>query len=85
MIVRTAFWAKRAVLAFGCAALLALSPSPAYAYVDPGVGSLLLQGLAAAFFSAMVFWRAFRERVASLFRKNNKNSTPVEEDTGNKG
>lgn len=84
MTVCTAPWAKRAAFAFGCAALLALSPSPAHAYVDPGVGSILLQGLAAAFFSAMVFWNAFRKRLTSLFFKKDKDSSVEEDNTENK-
>ena len=31
-------------------------PSFAFAYIDPGTGSLILQALAAAAFSALAFW-----------------------------
>lgn len=52
-----------------------LAPSPAYAYVDPGAGSLVLQlligGIAGGLMALRMFrarirqrWRAFRDRRA---------------------
>ena len=38
-------------------------PTEAQAYIDPGTGSLILQALAAAFVSVMVFWRNLREKM----------------------
>ena len=41
--------------------------SPAYAYVDPGSGTLILQLLAAAGVGAIFYFRQFRDKVMSLF------------------
>lgn len=42
-------------------------PEAAYAYLDPGTGSILLQALAAAAIGAGVFWR----RILGFFKKMN--------------
>lgn len=46
------------------AMLMLLSASPAYAYLDPGAGSLLLQlligGIGGLIVTAKLFWRRFR-------------------------
>ncbi len=39
------------------AALLMVLPLPAQAYIDPGSASLVLQALAGAVASALLFWR----------------------------
>ena len=45
--------------------------APAYAYVDPGVGSILLQGLIAGIGGAVIilklYWRRLRARFSSSF------------------
>ena len=46
-----------------------LIPSHAYAYIDPGTGSLVLQGLAAAVISLMFFGRKIWSKVTSFFSK----------------
>lgn len=45
-----------------------LLPSHAYAYIDPGTGSLILQAVAAAGITAMAFVRGIREKIIGLFR-----------------
>jgi hypothetical protein len=47
-------------------------PSVAYAYIDPGIGSLLLQGLAAAMISALLFLRTIREKIKDFFSGHKK-------------
>jgi len=42
-------------------------PGEAAAYIDPGVASLIMQGLAAAALSVLVFWRNLRNRIKDLF------------------
>jgi len=49
------------------AALALLFPRSALAYIDPGVGSLILQGLAAAAISALVFWSNLRTKIKAFF------------------
>lgn len=47
---------------------------PAYAYLDPGTGSMILQGLAAAFFGLLFFSKRIIASVKSYLGKlrNNK-------------
>ena len=50
--------------AFATAVLFAASTAPAHAYLDPGTGSILLQGLigavAGGLFMAKMYWARFR-------------------------
>jgi len=60
-------------------------PTTAHAYIDPGIGSLILQGLAAAFISSMVFWRSLREKIKNFFlRKPTESASEVESRTSSK-
>ena len=47
-----------------------LTSESALAYIDPGTGSILLQGLIAAVAGALVTMGAYWERVKALFRRN---------------
>ncbi len=47
-------------------------PSFAFAYIDPGTGSLILQALAAAAFSVLAFWSSLREKIKNFFKKKDK-------------
>lgn len=47
-------------------------PSFAFAYIDPGTGSLILQALAAAAFSALAFCSSLREKIKNFFKKKDK-------------
>ena len=52
-----------------------LFSSPAYAYIDPGSGLLLLQGLFAAIGAALTFLKKPRQLIAKLFsRKKDKDA-----------
>jgi hypothetical protein len=53
-------------------------PAQAFAYIDPGVGSLLLQGIAAGLISLMVFWRNLRIKIMSFFAKKHDNAENVQ-------
>lgn len=44
--------------------------TPAYAYLDPGTGSMLLQGLAAAFFGLMFFSRRIIASIKTFFNRS---------------
>jgi len=61
-------------------------PSVAHAYIDPGTGSLLLQGIIAAFVSVLVFWRNLRMSIMSVFRgkreEKTQASSPMEKNPG---
>ena len=43
--------------------------APAYAYLDPGVGSMLLQALAAIAIGVAVFWRNLVLMVKAVFTR----------------
>ncbi len=50
--------------------LLFLVSAPAHAYLDPGVGSVVLQALAAAAIGVSIFWRGIIHKIKSFFHKN---------------
>ncbi len=49
---------------------------PAYAYIDPGTGSLIIQGLVGAALAATLFLRQIRDKITAVFSKlrNKKNA-----------
>jgi len=55
--------------------LAALTPTNAYAYLDPGTGSFALQGLIAGIAGALIAIRAYWWRISDLFRRS---KTPSE-------
>lgn len=52
--------------------LLLLLPTFAFAYIDPGAGSLILQGLAAAVVAVTAFWGRIRTLLGKLFAKKDQ-------------
>jgi len=50
-------------------ALFTLGPTSAYAYLDPGTGSVLLQGAIAAVAGGLLAIRAYWRSIMGLFRK----------------
>lgn len=60
------------VFLLAAAVLLLGIPTPAHAYIDPGTGSLLLQGLAAALITGLAFVRGIREKIMSIFKRKDK-------------
>ena len=74
MICRTD---RRAVpLVIGAAALL--WAIPAYAYLDPATGSIILQGLLAGIAGLMVVLRLYWGRVKAFFRRLFGAESPME-------
>jgi hypothetical protein len=55
------------VVAF--AVLAILIPQPAFAYIDPGLGSLIFQGLIAAFVTVAAAWAGLKMKILSFFRR----------------
>lgn len=51
------------------AAMLALWTAPAYAYLDPTTGSILLQGLLAGIAGVAVVGRLYWARLKAFFRR----------------
>jgi len=58
------------------AALLALWTAPAYAYLDPTTGSILLQGLLAGVAGVMVVGRLYWTKVKAFFRRISGKTSP---------
>ena len=50
-----------------------MTPSKAYAYLDPGTGSIILQAIlgfiAAAITSISIYWTKFKSLLNKIFRK----------------
>jgi hypothetical protein len=49
--------------------IFAIFPNNAHAYFDPGIGSVLLQALAAGFLGFVLFWERIKNGVMGLFSK----------------
>jgi hypothetical protein len=56
--------APRALIA---AVVLILLPAPALAYIDPGTGSFVIQGIIAAVVGAGLVFKVFWHRIKSVF------------------
>lgn len=62
--MKSAIWAGSAAFAAGTLGWVA----PAYAYLDPTTGSILLQGLLAGLAGAVVVLRLYWARLKAFFR-----------------
>ncbi len=68
------------------AALLALLlPVPAWAYLDPGTGSIILQGIIAGLAVAGLTIKTYWYKLKSLFGQSNSSSLLEEEEALEKG
>ena len=59
--------------------LLAL-PGSAFAYLDPGTGSILIQGLIAAVAAVGVTLRLYWHRFIGFFKRNKQPDSPVKDE-----
>ena len=55
---------------------MAIMTQPAYAYIDPGLGSLLVQSVVAGFLAVGVAWAGFKLKVMSFFDRRKNGSEP---------
>lgn len=55
------------------AVLATLIPQPAFAYIDPGLGSLVFQGAVAAFVTVAAAWAGFKMRIRTFFGRASGN------------
>jgi hypothetical protein len=62
------------------ALFLVLLSSPAYAYLDPGTGSMLVQALVAGLAVASAAVAAFWTRIRQLFSRRGKPADPEHRD-----
>jgi hypothetical protein len=56
------------------ACLAALTPTNAYAYLDPGTGTFALQGLIAGVAGGLVAVRAYWRQIGGMFRRSKTSS-----------
>ena len=54
-------------------ALFFISTSNAYAYIDPGIGSIILQGIIGAIAAISLFFSRIREFFVKILGLNSKN------------
>ena len=50
--------------------VLALFPAPLFAYLDPGTGSILIQGLIGLVAAGAVAGKVFWHKISALFRRD---------------
>ena len=55
---------------------LAAAPATAYAYLDPGTGSMLVQSLLGALAAVLVFGRTAWARIKRIFRREGGKEPP---------
>ncbi len=75
----------RSFVMIGVIAPLVLTSSPAYAYIDPGTGSMVVQAIAAAILTTgamvVIFRQAVKRMVSKIFCRHKKaarlNGQPV--------
>ena len=60
------------------AGLLAVYTQPAFAYIDPGTGSMLLQGLLAGVAGLVVVLKLYWFRIKNFFFPNSSSNTAPE-------
>ena len=65
---------------FGLVTLITLYPINAYAYLDPGLGSILVQSLVAGLGGILIFWGKVKETFGKIFLRK-KNKAPESSDT----
>jgi len=59
--------------------LIAVCPTSAFAYLDPGTGSILLQGLIAGLAAIAVSGRLFWVRIKGIFSKGSSKDSSVDD------
>ena len=59
---------------------LVIFPTKAFAYLDPGTGSIILQAIlgfiAATIASISIYWEKFKSLISKLFGKKKENKKP---------
>ena len=61
------------------------APAPAFAYLDPGTGSLLIQTLVGLIAFMALFWRQVTAYITRIFSRNTHNPSSGERDTETDG
>ena len=65
------------IFSLTCIAILIIFPTKAFAYLDPGTGSIILQAIlgfiAATIASISIYWAKFKSLISKLFNKKKEN------------
>jgi len=65
---------------FAVVCIIAVSSAPAHAYLDPGTGSALIQGLIAAVTALGITAKLYWHRVTKFFSRKEKSKQGSEDD-----
>ena len=65
--------------------IMLFAPAPAFAYFDPGTGSLLIQALVGSVAFMAMFWRQVKAYISRIFSRNTHNPSSGEGDTETDG
>lgn len=71
---------KTAAITTLCAGAALVMPTQVHAYLDPGTGSIILQGLLAAIAAGSIAIKLYWGRLVALLRGKRFPATPVETD-----
>lgn len=72
---------KTAAVATLCAGAALVIPTQVHAYLDPGTGSIILQGLLAAIAAGSIAIKLYWGRLVSLLRGKRQPADPVDMNT----
>ena len=68
------------IFSLSCFITLIIFPTKAFAYLDPGTGSIILQAIlgfiAATIASISIYWEKFKSLISKLFGKKKENKKP---------
>ena len=68
------------IFSLSCIVTLIIFPTKAFAYLDPGTGSITLQAIlgfiAATIASISIYWEKFKSLISKLFGKKKENKKP---------
>ena len=62
-----------------CALFVVFLPTSAFAYIDPGTGSILIQGIIAAIAAVGVTLKLYWHRLKALFRLSPKDESKIDD------
>ena len=65
----------------GIAVVLLMGSAPAFAYIDPGTGSALIQGLIAGIAAVSIAAKLYWHRIVKFFSRKEKLDEPSESGT----
>ena len=61
-------------------ALLILAPIPVFAYLDPGTGSMIIQGIIGAIVGLLVVGKLYWQKIVSFFSRTKTSDSTEDKD-----